>query len=301
MNKKKKNIQLYLALVGAAGVAVFSHWLALASLGEPIFKHLTLAVDWKSTLNVLAPLFFFTFSFMLVFWNRKAFMAWSFRYHPCKPRKCLIIVLTLPKPAPQSGALPWEVTKRGKTVTLNGKSLLADIESLTPTQWNWQQLLRALVPHHDTLHDTLKEIRLIGSPDWEEEREIENSPDKKTEIVKKRGSKFYAPAAKELINTYFPEVKVQTEPEAVDFEDFNAMVNIIGDTLKELLNTYSEEEINIDITGGQKTASIAAAAVTINSKVHFQYVRTGEYKKEKSAEDVMSYDVRVVLPLSSEN
>ena len=36
---------------------------------------------------------------------------------------------------------------------------------------------------------------------------------------------------------------------------------------------YSEKEIIIEVTGGQKTTSIAGAAATLNNQVIFQYVQ----------------------------
>ncbi len=48
-----------------------------------------------------------------------------------------------------------------------------------------------------------------------------------------------------------------------------------------------EEDIIIDVTGGQKTTSIAGAVITLNSQVSFQYVQTNEPYK------IMAYDVMI--------
>ncbi|MDR4497190.1 MAG: hypothetical protein MRK02_04590 [Candidatus Scalindua sp.] len=47
----------------------------------------------------------------------------------------------------------------------------------------------------------------------------------------------------------------------------------------------SENEIMVDITGGQKPTSIVGISVTFNRKIKAQYVQTGD------PYDVLSYDV----------
>lgn len=60
----------------------------------------------------------------------------------------------------------------------------------------------------------------------------------------------------------------------------------------EVEEKISEEDIIIDVTGGQKTTSIAGALVTLNSQVTFQYVQTNE------PYNVVAYDVVIQSPVS---
>ena len=278
------------SFIGVAGMATFGQWIGTASLGDPVLDHWVSGYVFYRGTNIAVSLVLFLFCLWLVYICRGVFMAArSFRYHPCKPHKCLVMLLTLPNIKPPRTALPWTLTTKDKNTgedivrTLSGKSLSKEeIEPLNRLQWNWQQILRALVPHKNSL----KEVRLIGSPDKDNKDGT--------------GSRFFAQEAEQLIKTYFPNIRIIIEQHAIDFEDFNAMVTVIGDTIKELKRHYSEDDIIIDITGGQKTASIAAATVTLNSQMHFQYVRTLPYGSIKLEDDVMSYDVRVLSPLSGE-
>lgn len=286
----KQKGAFWLGIIGAVGVIIFSQWLSMASLGEPILEHWFPNYEFHPAVNFGVSLAIFLAFFWVVFKNRQAFMAVrSFRYHPCKPHQCLVMLLTLPNIIPPKTPLPWPLKttnkKTGKVIEceLPGKELTKEeIEPLNDLEWNWQQILRALYPHRDSL----VEVHLIGSPDKD------NKPG--------TGSQAFAQDAERLIKTYRPKVEVITQPQAVDFEDFNAVVSVIGDTLEELKKKYSEDDIIIDITGGQKTASIAAATVTLNSQMHFQYVKTVPYGSVKLEEDVMSYDVRIYSPLSGE-
>jgi hypothetical protein len=68
----------------------------------------------------------------------------------------------------------------------------------------------------------------------------------------------------------------------------------IGVALEKLIQAgFNEQDIVIDITGGQKTTSIAGAVVTFNSQVTFQYVQTDD------PYDVLIYDVVVRMPVSA--
>ena len=118
----------------------------------------------------------------------------------------------------------------------------------------WQQNLRA-ARHHRAV---LKWICLVGS----------GGP--------KGSAKDLAVAAK-LFQTYFPGTIIVTTltDGAPDFENLeetrNALLKVIDDC------PYEEKDIVIDITGGQKTASVAAALVTLDRRdLVFQYVGTGD-------------------------
>lgn len=59
----------------------------------------------------------------------------------------------------------------------------------------------------------------------------------------------------------------------------NAIIQIVKEEGAE------ENDIIIDVTGGQKTASIAASLATLHNKVTFQYVQTNP------PYEVFAYDV----------
>ena len=99
--------------------------------------------------------------------------------------------------------------------------------------------------------------------------------------------------AGELIRHYIPEVNIISHTLPVDFEQFNEMKNTLhtGITAMKKLG-FREEDMIIDVTGGQKTTSIAGAVVTLFSKVTFQYVQTSTPHK------VIKYDVEILSSAS---
>jgi len=76
-----------------------------------------------------------------------------------------------------------------------------------------------------------------------------------------------------------------------DFEDYDRLssgLNYVLRALREQNNHQKkvrDKDIMIDITGGQKPTSVAAAAITFNRKVKMQYVQTNK------PWNVVSYDV----------
>ncbi|WP_169703386.1 hypothetical protein [Candidatus Kuenenia stuttgartiensis] len=71
-----------------------------------------------------------------------------------------------------------------------------------------------------------------------------------------------------------------------DFEEFDRLSHALWFLLSEFKkNKYKEEEIMIDITGGQKPTSVIGASMTFNLKIKLQYVQTN------LPWHVVSYDV----------
>jgi hypothetical protein len=127
------------------------------------------------------------------------------------------------------------------------------IDALQPVRWNWQQLLRALLPHVTTA----RHVSLIGSPGT-------------------AGSHGAYRDAAALIERYLESVTVHFCPAPVDFENLKELDEAIGEAVRDLEALgLSRGEITLDVTGGQKTASIAGAVFTLNNRVTFQYVQTG--------------------------
>lgn len=86
----------------------------------------------------------------------------------------------------------------------------------------------------------------------------------------------------------FPDLYIEEfTAGGIDFENVNEVFSAV-EKLYEQGNSerYREEDILIDITGGQKTNSVAAAVATLSSGRRFQYIG-------KNSSDVMCYDVRL--------
>jgi len=206
---------------------------------------------------------------IFLYHNRQAFsLARSLSRHLCEPHAVLILLVSPTRPtlAQTAPRFPLYITDdRGNSVELTGISLADDIKALDAIMWNWQQLLRAIVPH---VHDaTLQRLHLIGSPGV-------------------GGSFEQLPLCQQVLARYLPQVQIVPERAPVDFEDFNALVRCMQRIIQdEKRRGMSERDIIIDVTGGIKTASIAGASITFNSQVMFQYVQT------QPPYEVYAYDV----------
>ena len=72
-----------------------------------------------------------------------------------------------------------------------------------------------------------------------------------------------------------------------DFEDFNALIDgLYGFIAVMSKQGIAENQIILDVTGGQKPTSIAAASITINREVVIQYIQTNN-KHEPRGYDVI--------------
>ncbi|MCX8018379.1 MAG: hypothetical protein N2690_10835, partial [Rhodocyclaceae bacterium] len=79
-------------------------------------------------------------------------------------------------------------------------------------------------------------------------------------------------------------VSIEIAPGNVDFEDLSSSVVALRLAIQSC--GAKPRDIVIDVTGGQKTASIAGALVTLDNRdLIFQYVPTGNLKKENDGDD----------------
>ncbi len=166
-----------------------------------------------------------------------------------------------------------------------------------PIKWQWEMPLRA-IRHH---LETLKTVTVICSKESILQVNLFLEICKKYTSLEKRI--FYVLAQKsgrtELICVSSPP---DTNPlkdydsesfkkrvdslQGYDFEDFDKIVDAMDSLRREFDNKeYSEKDIMIDITGGQKPTSIVGAAMTFNLKIKAQYVQTN------NPWHVISYDV----------
>lgn len=174
--------------------------------------------------------------------------------------------------------------------------LPADIRKITELKlannmpfWPWEMILRGLNQHWNTIagatficsEDSIKQVHLIVN------------------ICSKykfpRLPRFYllvkdTIAGYDLVPLSAPCSEVQFK--GIDFEDFDELAVALEVMIHRLREeSYTEKDIMIDITGGQKPTSAVAASVTFNRSIKAQYVRTNKFW------EVISYDV--VMPSSS--
>lgn len=137
------------------------------------------------------------------------------------------------------------------------KQLTIDLEKDISTdgvasQSNWRQQLRAL-----SLNKSLTNLYVISSRE-----------------SKEQFFKF-----EEMIKHYRPNLIIKhITPNGVNFEELKEVYDAISEAIRHARNdNFNLVDIAIDITGGQKTASIAAANFTLEHKdLEFFYVVSGE-------------------------
>jgi hypothetical protein len=162
-------------------------------------------------------------------------------------------------------------------VDLSGKSLTSDINAISAFQtaaneiWNWQQLLRAL--QH---HQRLETVWLIGSSNAANFVPADDhlKPGHRCNVRAGQGSAAYLHGLARPILQAYTSAAVEVWDSTADFEDFNNLVKILRELLARSLHDLPPSDIFVDVTGGQKTASIAAATLTLNRELRFQYVQT---------------------------
>jgi hypothetical protein len=275
---KFKNIPL-VGIIALLSTIVTGSWVADGLKGEALFSEWFPDLkEWK-LLATLGALMLFLLSIIWLYNYRKVFLAVKTleQLYSCKPHACLILLMSTPNIVPSGFSFPLKIIdKSGYETTLKGVSLKEDIEALNSINyWNWQQLLRGIIPHQSSL----KYPYLIGSKD----------------SGRMKGSFGFLDNAETLIKKYCPYVKKIFKAEVpVNFEDLKELTKIIYTAVQELKELkIDEEDIIIDVTGGQKTTSIAGAVVTLNSQVTFQYVQTNE------PYNVVAYDVVIQSPVSA--
>jgi len=149
--------------------------------------------------------------------------------------------------------------------------------------WPWQQMLRALIPHEPQL----KSVWLVGSRgDKGSFRQLPKCRSFLQALLGPEVSVFIE--GRDLVSAKFTEEMARKlHNQAVDFEDFHEIKERLDALLHRIESkpySHDASDIVIDVTGGQKTTSIAAATLTLKSDVVFQYVQT-DGKASVSAED----------------
>lgn len=181
------------------------------------------------------------------------------------PHKVLFIFMSAAQTPPSRKEDRWVLENNGQSVELDPRLEEVLQQQIKGIPFPWQQTLRAIKAHYVPGGGGVEAIYLIGSKDERKD--------------KPNGSHGQLDRAIELIRFYFPQLKtIEARPrdQGVDFEDMKALLDLLRELMEEAKQAgYKEEDIMIDITGGQKTNSIAGALVTIHHpKLEFQYVGT---------------------------
>lgn len=164
---------------------------------------------------------------------------------------------------------PWHVTGKTSRHSLYFKDLKKDIDSLDGSRWPWQQLLRSVnwfLANAQVNHLT---VILVGS------RDVAAVPGPGQPAIEGSFKQLKALCVPFLTNYGSKKLKIEVHEPAVDFENFNDVKESIRRKIVELCEAKTvEEHVFVDITGGLKVASAAAACATIGTHGRFLYVNT---------------------------
>lgn len=250
---------------GIEGNILFKGWFDALSLSgffgaERLFL-------WQA-LTTLTSLLCFLLCLVLLYKHRSEFQAVRGLTKSVngESHACLIMFLSPPnKEIVEVSCSPFRIS-------VDGIQMPTDLDDdINLCKWNWQQFLRGVRLHRKDL----KTVYLVGSQD----------------AGGKPGSFGFRDHARGLLQHYFPDAEIHCHDKALNFEEFDELAECLTDIIEHFKKEgYRDKDIVIDVTGGQKTTSIAGAVVTLNKKVTFQYVQTNE------PNDVLTYDVEFLSP-----
>lgn len=253
-------LQLFLATLF---VMMTQSWLADGLAGPTLFE------DWfgaerAATHRVCILAVVFLVSLMAWWWLislRRLFLpARTLAQGQVQPRKVLIMMVSPKDYVRLSKSNDVVTVTHGTTdIPMTGE-LSKDIEAL---RWKWQQLLRALVPHIS--EGKLEMVYLIGTRD-------KTLPDGKINP----GSYRDLNDCVSLLELYLGSGMVRPYREGIDSENLSEIQTAIEEIVSwAKADHHKDNDIIIDVTGGQKTQSIAGALVALTSpRLEFQYVET---------------------------
>ncbi|TCK06211.1 hypothetical protein [Phorcysia thermohydrogeniphila] len=135
---------------------------------------------------------------------------------------------------------------------------------------NWEVPLRAIAYHGEKL----ERLIVLTSP----------QSSKQFALFKKLASSFFKGDSRLLsVLEKAQEVKIN------DFEDIEEVFGALNSIYQRLSEDgYKDRDVIVDVTGGQKTVSIAGAFMTLYRGREFQYISTND------KENIKSYDIEFV-------
>lgn len=272
-NKSRKSagasIGLWLTVcLTLAVIPILAGWVGDVSKNWLKGEELKAAEYWLFAIGaILLPLL----AFIVVRYGRKLMPARIVKQEDDPVARRVVIALLSPcENLRHVEGVGWQVADRtGKAVALSGLSLDALVaKDRGLPQWTWQQTLRAAHFHHARM----ERLVLIGSLDG-------SGTEEQLDLANRYFSDLFPNKVEVLGWPPNGVAGVHTQP--VDFENLGDLMAQLRGVVSRLLNSsssYLEEDIVIDCTGGFKTASIAAAMVTLDRpNLAFQYVGTGDH------------------------
>lgn len=179
-------------------------------------------------------------------------------------------------------------------VDLDGRgALAADIHKLDGLRHNWQQLLRAILPHADRLSEEthLEQVWLLGSLGYPPR---EAAKKKYEEGKFQHGSGAYLELCRDFLAPYLPGVTIHFDRKYdTNFESFDQLFTMLKRLRTSAFGGFPPRTIAFDITGGIKIASVAGAILTLNDLAVCQYVSTIEDPDGQPGEELQAliYDL----------
>lgn len=140
------------------------------------------------------------------------------------------------------------------------KEALGKMSGLKP-QFSWEQMLRSIVAHDSAL----RRIVLVGS-------KTKNG---------RPGTEMRFDECEEMIRYYFPDKHWEIEHRKADFDSLDELLDVYRGII--VSEKHRKRHLMIDVTGGTKVVSIAAAMVSLeHPEIEFQYVETDGDKRVRS-------------------
>lgn len=240
---------LFLSALALVVLPVFTGW-----IGDIIKSWWLNNQDWAGGHPLLVAFFCLiavVLSLYMVVLLSKVLLRVEIQPVPVTPHTAVITLLSNQSNPSRVSDGSWKFGDQSLPATLDEICGAAEIPG-----FKWQQNLRA-ARHH---RQNLKWLCLLGSSGA-------------------NGSARNLDVAEQLFRHYLPGIEIVTPLRgdlAPDFEDLRQTCDVLRMLVDEC--RYDERDIVIDITGGQKTASVAAALVTLDRHdLMFQYVGTQEH------------------------
>lgn len=225
-------------------IAVGASWIADGIV--PVFS----GQDWLPVLAAAGSLLFLTGSVWL--WRaRRTLLGVQTLQEGGLPKPHRFLVATL---SPSGFAIADGALKLNEKAVPLATTTQELIKSLQGSRWNGEMLLRA-IDHHA---DRLERISMIATP------EIDENACKQWDA---------------LLERYYPKLSREWHrvQDSESLDEYRDTVRRICE--KAIEDGFSMRDIIIDVTGGQKIASIGAAEATLEHPgLEFQYVSTKDNK-----------------------
>lgn len=260
----------WLTLVSALLILILGGWVTDALKGDELFTSVPWLGERQWVVRVGLGVSLLAVAWRVFLKRRELMSVGALSQARAEPRRALILPLSpagaIIERQPDGQIRVQRVNRSGVPVgepvllAARPETLDDDILALDAlNRWPWQQLLRAIAPHRQSLRC----LHLLGSSGAD-------------------GSHEDLDQATTLLRGYLPNCAEPTASEPIDFDDLKAMMKALRHAVGDLTTVRDtstgrrirEEDIVIDVTGGYKPTSIAGAIMTLSSDVTFQYVHT---------------------------